>query len=47
MTIPSAGKAIGALWLIVGLLKMFGVLPIKYAAAEMFLAGILTALVIP
>lgn len=47
MTIPtSPGKLIAICFLVVGLLKLFGIVSIKFGAAEMFLAGILTAAVI-
>jgi hypothetical protein len=48
MTIPtSPGKLIAIAFLIAGLLKMSGVVPMRLAAADLFLAGILTAAVIP
>ena len=48
MTIPtSPGKILAIGCLIAGVLKMSGIVPIKLAAADLFLAGLLTAAVIP
>ena len=48
MTIPtSPGKLIAICFLVAGLLKMFGVVPMKFAAADLFLAGLLSAAVLP
>lgn len=48
MTIPtSPGKLIAICFLIAGLLKMFAIVPMRFAAAELFLAGILSAAVLP
>lgn len=48
MTIPNApGKLIAIAFLIAGLLKLFAIVPMRFAAAELFLAGLLSAAVLP
>lgn len=48
MTIPtSPGKIIAIVCLVAGVLKMTGIVSMKFAAADLFLAGLLTAAVIP
>ena len=48
MTIPtSPGKIIAIICLVVGVLKMIGLVAVKFAAADLFLLGLLTVAVIP
>ncbi len=48
MTIPtSPGKILALVCLIAGVLKMFGVVSMRFGAADLFLAGLLSAAVIP
>lgn len=48
MTIPtSPGKLIALLCLAAGVAKMTGIVAVKFAAADLFLMGILAAAVLP
>jgi len=48
MTIPtSPGKLIAIAFLIAGLLKLFAIVPMRFGAAELFLAGLLASAVLP
>lgn len=48
MTIPtSPGKILAIACLAAGLIKMFGIVPMKFAASDLFLAGILAGAVLP
>jgi hypothetical protein len=48
MTIPtSPGKIIAIAFLVAGLLKLFAIVPMRFAAADLFLAGLLCAAVLP
>ena len=48
MTIPtSPGKIVALLCLAAGIAKLFGIVAVKFAAADLFLMGILAASVLP
>lgn len=48
MTIPtSPGKLIAIAFFAAGIVKLFGIVPMKFAASDLFLAGILASAVLP
>lgn len=48
MTIPtSPGKLVAILCLAAGIAKLFGIVAVKFPAADLFLAGLLASAVLP